>query len=304
MLPEVTRMNLSRREFLASIPAGAVLSAAWPHAAAGAAAAPGPRFGCQTNAWPLKPGDFAQFLDVLGTVKSLGFEGFETSFRNVQAQYATAADARAKIAQSGLAFYGVHIFLTQYDPQTRTAPMDLVRATADGAAALGAQRLIVSGGGLAKDGKVAPEDLRLKVAGLNDAAKYCRDKGLAFAYHNHGPEFDAGGAEINGLLAGTDPALVSFLVDCGHAYRARVDLAGFFTAHRARIAGMHWRDFKGEAQVPLGQGEVDWAPLAKAVLAAKWEGWILAEEERADGSKPAAAAAGPARETMRKLFGR
>ncbi|MEI6669611.1 MAG: sugar phosphate isomerase/epimerase [Acidobacteriota bacterium] len=295
-------MNLSRRDFLGCIPAGAVLSATWPRTAD--AAAPGPRFGCQTNAWPLKPGDFPQLLDVLGTIKSLGFEGFETSFRNVQGQYATAADAKARIAQSGLAFFGVHVFLNEYDPRTRIAPADLLRATADGAAALGAQRVILSGGGLARDGAVAPADLERKVAALNDAATYCRDRGLAFAYHNHGPEFDAGGAEINGLISGTDPRLVSFLVDCGHAYRARVDLAAFFTAHRARISGLHLRDFKGDPQVPLGQGEVNWAPLAKAVLSARWEGWILAEEERADGSKPAASAAGPARETMRTLFGR
>ena len=294
-------MTLSRRDFLSCLPAGALLSVL-PRPASAAAA--GLRFGCQTNAWPLKPGDFAQFLDVLGTIKSLGFEGFETSFRNVQAQYATAPEAKARLAQSGLAFYGVHIFLAQYDPQTRIAPMDLVRTTADGAAALGAARLILSGGGLVADGKVAPADLRQKVAGLNEAAKYCRDKGLAFAYHNHGPEFAAGGAEINGLITGTDPTRVSFLVDCGHAYRAGVDLAAFFTTHKARIAGLHLRDFKGEPQVPLGQGEVNWAPLAHAVLTSKWDGWILAEEERADGSKPGAAAAGPARETLRTLFGR
>ena len=77
------------------------------------------------------------FLDVLGTLKSLGFEGFETSFRNVQGQYADAAAARARLEQTGLAFFGVHIFLSEYDPRTRIAPMDLVKATADGAAALG-----------------------------------------------------------------------------------------------------------------------------------------------------------------------
>jgi inosose dehydratase len=293
-------MDLSRREFLHCLPAGAVLSAAFP----AAAATPGPHIGCQTNAWPLKPGDFSQFLEVLGTLKSLGFEGFETSFRNVQAQYADAAAARARLEQTGLACFGVHIFLNEYDPRTRIAPMDLVKATADGAAALGAQRVILSGAGVVKDGTVSGDDLAQKVAGLNDAARYCRERNLALAYHNHGPEFAAGGAEINGLLAKTDPSLVSFLVDCGWAYRAGVDLAGFFTKHRARIVGMHLRDFKGEQQVPLGQGEVDWAPLAAAVKKTGWDGWVLAEEERADGTKPGATAAAPARETLRKLFGR
>jgi len=293
-------MQLSRREFLYAIPAGAALASVAPLTAAAA----GPHIGCQTNAWPLKAGDFDQFLGVLGTLKSLGFEGFETSFRNVQGQYAKAAAARAQIEKIGVACFGVHIFLNEYDAVTRVAPMDLVKATADGAAALGAQRVILSGGGLVKDGKVSEQDLSQKVAGLNEAAKYCQGKGLKFAYHNHGPEFAAGGAEINGLLKGTDPALVEFLLDCGHAYRAKVDLAAFFTRHRARLVGLHLRDFKGEPQVPLGQGEVDWKPLAAAVKTTAWGGWVLAEEERADGTKPGESAAAPARETLRKLFGR
>ena len=267
-------------------------------------AAAGTRIGCQTNAWALKPGDFDQFLSVLGTIKSLGFEGFETGFRNVQGQYGNAAAARAQIEKTGLTCLGVHIFLNEYDPQTRIAPMDLVKTTADGASALGAQRLIVSGAGLEKGGTVREQDLAAKVAGLNTAARYCRDKGLKFAYHNHGPEFAAGGAEMTGLIKGTDPALVEFVVDCGWASRAKVDLAAFFTASRARMAGMHLRDFKGDAQVPLGQGETNWKPLAAAVRDTGWSGWVIAEEERADGSKPGETAAAPARETLRQLFGR
>ena len=292
-------MDMSRRDFLSCLPAGALITAL-PRSSAAAA----PPLGCQTNAWPLKPGDFPAFLAVLREMKAIGFEGFETSFRNVQAQYADPAPARASLAGSGLAFFGVHIFLNEYDPRTRVAPMDLVKATADGAAALGAQRVILSGAGLIKDGRVAEEDLAQKVAGLNEAARYCRALGLGCAYHNHGPEFAAGGAEINGLIARTDPALVAFLLDCGWAYRAGVDLAAFFTKHRARLAGVHLRDFTGEQQVPLGRGDVNWSPLASAIRKPGWDGWVLAEEERADGSKPGAAAAAPARETLRTLFGR
>jgi inosose dehydratase len=292
-------MKMSRRDLLLTVPAGAVLAAFAPLAAA----APGPRIGCQTNAWPLKPGDFDQFLGVLATLKKLGYDGYETSFRNVQGQYANPS-ARARIEAAGVPCFGIHIFLNEYDPVTRIAPMDLIKATADGAAALGAPRVILSGGGLAKDGVVAKQDLAQKVAGLNAAAAYCHGKGLKLAYHNHGPEFSAGAAEINGLIAGTDPALVEFLLDCGHAYRAKVDLAAFFSAHRARLVGLHLRDFKGEPQVPLGQGEVDWKPLAAAVKATAWGGWVINEEERADGSKPGESAVAPAREAIRSLFGR
>jgi sugar phosphate isomerase/epimerase len=297
-------MEMSRREFLRSVPAGAVLSAAWPAFGPPLVAAAGPRIGCQTNAWAVKSDDFALFLSVLDTIKSLGFEGFETGFRNVQGHYANAAAVRAQVAQRGLTCLGIHIFLNEYDPQTRIAPLDLVKATADGASALGAQRVIVSGGGLAPSGQVAERDLAAKLAGLDAAGRVCRDRGLALAYHNHGPEFGAGGAEMSGLIRGTDPALVEFVVDCGWASRARMNLAAFFTANRSRIAGMHLRDFKGDTQVPLGQGEVNWKPLAAAVRDSGWGGWVIAEEERADGSKPGEAAAGPARETLRTLFGR
>lgn len=83
-----------------------------------------------------------------------------------------------------------------------------------------------------------------------------------------------------------------------------MNLAAFFTEHRARIAGMHLRDFKGERQVPFGQGEVDWKPLAAAVAQTGWSGWVLAEEARADGSKPGESAVAPAREALRAFFGR
>jgi inosose dehydratase len=293
-------VDLSRRDFLYSLPAGAGLAAALPMTKA----ASGPRFGCQTNAWAIKPNDFGSFLEVLGKIKNLGFEAFETSFRNVQSEYSKAESARGQFAKIGLACFGVHIFLNEYDPETLIPTFDFIKTTADGAAALGAERLIVSGAGVARDGKVEEARLGKKIAGLNAAGKFCRDKGLKFAYHNHGPEVIAGGVEIDALMTRTDPALVDFLVDCGHAYRAGVNLAEFFTRHRKRIAGLHLRDFKGEAQVPLGLGEVDWKPLAAAVKKASWDGWILAEEERADGSKPGESAAGPARETLRKLFGR
>ena len=49
-------MDMSRRHFLSCLPAGAMLSAL-PRSAAPAA----PLVGCQTNAWPVKPGDFPAF---------------------------------------------------------------------------------------------------------------------------------------------------------------------------------------------------------------------------------------------------
>ncbi len=293
---------LSRRTFFATLPLG-LLSLKLA-----AAKSAGVKLGCQTNAWRIDPRDFSQVLDVLTKLKALGYDGFETSFRNIQPQFGNIAAARAQMEKTGLQFFGCHIFLDKYDEQTQTAPIELVKTIADGAAAFGAQRLILSGGGLIKDGQVETEALKRKAAGLNAAAKYCRSKGLKLAYHNHGPEFQQGGLEIKGLFKHTDPALVDFLTDCGWAWRGGINVPQFFARHHKRIVGLHLRDFKGDftsdVQLPLGQGDFPLQALVKVIKQVKWQGWALNEEERLSGEKPGETAVAPAKATLDKVLGR
>ncbi|MFN7930941.1 MAG: sugar phosphate isomerase/epimerase family protein [Blastocatellia bacterium] len=294
---------LPRRTFLT------LLSSTLVNGFAGAITRPIPvKIGCQTNAWRIDPRDFSQVLQVLAKLKELGFDGFETGFRNVQPQFGNITAARAQIEKTGLQFFGCHIFLDKYDEQTHIAPLNLIRTIADGAAALGAQRLIVSGGGLIQDGKVNAEALKRKAEGLNVAAKYCQSKGLRLAYHNHGPEFQSGGLEIEGLYKHTDPARVEFITDCGWAWRGGINVPEFFARHHKRMAGLHLRDFKGDfksdVQIPLGQGDFPLQALAKVVQQVKWQGWVLNEEERLSGEKPGESAVAPARATLKKIFGR
>ena len=295
---------ISRRTFLAALPLGAM---SVPALLASPKKA-GVKFGCQTNAWRIDPRDFSQVLNVLTTLKELGFDGFETGFRNLQPQFGNIAAARAQIEKIGLQFFGCHIFLDKYDDQTQTAPMDLVKTIADGAAAFGAQRLILSGGGLIKDGKVEAEAVKRKAAGLNAAAQYCQSKGLKLAYHNHGPEFQNNGLEIEGLYKHTDPALVDFLTDCGWAWRGGINVPAFFARHHKRMIGLHLRDFKGDfksdVQLPLGQGDFPLSQLASVIKQVNWQGWVLNEEERLNGDKPGAAAVAPAKAALDKVFGR
>lgn len=295
---------LPRRTFIAALP----FSVIGVCTLATSTKTTGVKLGCQTNAWRIDPRDFASLLTVLAKLKELGFDGFETGFRNIQPQFSNIAQARTQIEKIGLQFFGCHIFLDKYDEQTKIAPMDLIKTVADGAAAFGAQRLIVSGGGLIKDGKVEAEALKRKGAGLDAAAKYCKSKGLKLAYHNHGPEFQNGGLEIKGLLKHTDPALVSFLLDCGWAWRGGINVPQFFAQHHKRIAGLHLRDFKGDfksdVQIPLGQGDFPLQQLANVIKQVKWQGWALNEEERLNGDKPGEAAVAPAKATLDKVFGR
>ncbi len=288
---------LTRRTFLAGIP----LSVFSLNTIAKPASV---KLGCQTNAWRINPANFSDLLNVLAKLKELGFDGFETGFRNLQPQFGNILQARAQLEKHGLQFFGCHIFLDKYDEKTNVAPMDVVTKIVDGAAAFGAQRLILSGTGLIKDNKIDTETVKRKADGINAAAKYCKSKGIKFAYHNHGPEFQNNGLEIESLYKLTDPSLVDFLTDCGWAMRGGMNVPEFFSRHHKRIIGLHLRDFKGDTQVPLGQGDFPLQQLAAVIKKVKWQGWALNEEERLSGEKPGESAVAPARAALKAVFNR
>lgn len=292
---------ISRREFLAAPLAVASAAALIPAAPKSV----GVKIGCQTNAWRIDPNNFDSLLAVLGKLKELGYEGYETGFRNVQGQFGNAVIARKQLEKFGLKFLGCHIFLDEYDSETRIPPLELIKTVATGAAKLGAERVIVSGKGILDEhNRFSTASLAGKLIGLREAASVCRKLGLGLAYHNHQPEFAVNSNEIYNLMKMTDLYHVEFLIDCGWAFQAKVNVPEFFSKHHKRIIGLHLRDFKNREQVPLGQGEFPIQELAAAIKKVKWNGWAINEEERLSGEKPGEKAVAPARQTLKQAFGK
>jgi sugar phosphate isomerase/epimerase len=252
--------------------------------------------GCQTNAWPINPQDFSSVLAVIRKLKDWGYEGFETGFANVQPQFGDPSAAKAAISATGMRFFGVHIFLKEYDPATLIAPAGLYERVAAGGASLGAERLILSGAPVRSQ-----RDLTNKAEALNRAGEFAANRGPTLAYHNHDAEFRKDGAEIEGLLSATDPAKVGLVVDAGHAFEAHADIPAFIRKHSKRIVGFHLRDYKNDEQVPLGAGEFPLQKVVRAIRQTNWNGWILNEEERLT-SKPGDVAAKPARDALFRAF--
>ncbi len=287
---------LTRRKVLQALAAVCVSGAAtgWGEKVAGRL---GIHLGAQTNAWRIDPKDFNSFLAVLEQIHQVGYEGFETGFANVMPQFSHAVEARRRIANTGLRFFGIHIFLPpdRYDPRTKIAPASLYEQVAAGGAALGAQHLIFSSLP-AKDA----EELRRKAAGLNAAGRYSKGLGIPLAYHNE--QNTEGTIELEALYATTDSEYVSFLLDAGHAYRAGVDVPAFLRKHHGRIVGLHLRDYRDGKQVPLGQGTFPLAEVAAVLKRVGWHGWVLNEEERDDGTKAGLKFIGPAFHAMRRAF--
>jgi sugar phosphate isomerase/epimerase len=283
-------MSLSRRALVLGASAGLAASKA------------DIRLGCQTNSWRIDPKQVSSFASVVERVRSFEFRGIETSFRNVQEHFGRPDDVKAALAKSGQTFFGVHIFLSEYDPATLIAPADLCRRVADGAAPMGAERLILSGGNGSPGGKIDRDAVKRKCAALNTAAAYAKSRGLRCAYHNHGAEFTGGAAEMEAIDAGTDPKLLGFILDTGHARRQKADIPAFIRKHHARIQGIHLRDLSDSPGDNPDLGPFDLAGLAAALDGVGWKGWLIVEEENAV-NKSGDDAVRPARAALRKQFG-
>lgn len=256
-------------------------------------------FGVQLNAFPIDPKDFSTFLTTLAEVKQIGYDGFESSFRNVMGQFAAPEKARAQIEASGLTFFGVHIFLNtpMYDPATGISPVALYQQVARGGATLGAKHLVLSGAPAAD-----ADQLSRKIEALDDAGKFAKSVGLGLAYHNHWPEFESKIGEIEALYTRTDPSVVSFLLDAGHAYRGGANVPQFIREHYHRIVAFHLRDYKDGHLVTLGTGTFPLKEVAAAIKQTGWRGWIENEEERENLSHNGAQVIEPAYRAMKEAF--
>jgi inosose dehydratase len=256
----------------------------------------GIKFGAQTNAWAIDPRTADSFFDVLRQVKQIGYDGFETGFFNLSNSFDVPAETARRIATTGLTFFGIHIFLPpdKWDGITRLPPSALYEKVARGGAALGAQRLILSGAAAANG-----EELKAKVEGLNQAGRVAQSVGLKLAYHNHWWEFQSKVGEIEALYTQTDPSLVSFLLDAGHAYHGGAHLPDFLRQHAKRIVALHFRDYRDGHQVPLGEGTFPLAEVAATLKQLHWSGWAINEEEREDSTKGGRDFIEPAYQAMR-----
>lgn len=294
----------SRRQVLQALGALGAYGALSPLATRSALAQSGHvpagiKFGVQLNAFPIDPKRFETFMAALEQVKQVGYQGFEAGFRFLSEQFAAPETARRSIEQTGLTFFGIHIFFPDnlYDQATRIAAPSVYEPVARGGAALGAKHLILSG---------APaqnaEQLKAKIDALNAAGRYALTAGITAAYHNHWWEFESKIGEIEALYTETDPALVHFVLDAGHAYHGGADVPAFIRKHAKRIIGFHLRDFKNGDYVELGTGDFPLHQVAATIEQIGWKGWVENEEERADHSQTGLKVIAPAYKAMREAF--
>ena len=132
-------------------------------------------------------------------------------------------------------------------------------------------------------GELSIDDWRWSAEQFNQVATSVQAAGMHFAYHNHKAEFH----EINGVLPfdelvkNTDPAKVSFELDCGWCIIGGHDPVKVLKQYPTRIVMMHVKDFKDakEPSVELGTGSIDYTPIFAAAAAGRHIRHCFVEQE-------------------------
>ncbi len=293
----------SRRTFIAKLAAAGLLTTALSETGCTAKSSSQLHLACQTNAWPSTAG-LENLIPVLGTLKALDFEGYETSFRNVQEAYSNPEPARAQLEEIGLTCAGVHVAGPDlYLPETGIPSLDFLRAIATGSAALGAEYLILSGRGVSDpNGELNKEALSRKISALKDVAHVCNDSGIKLAYHNHADDFLNNGAEVDAILSASERDQISVWFCVHNAEKADVPIGEYFASHYDSISGVHLTNILMDSD---DEHRFDGNALVCEMQKSDWKGWLIIEEERTRSRPdwPQTPAIEASREHVRSVFG-
>jgi len=146
--------------------------------------------------------------------------------------------------------------------------------------------------------------------------------GIRLAYHHHMGAYVESPADIDKLMALTDPTKVFLLFDTGHAYfggaNSPVDL---LKKHVGRVAHVHCKDVRtpviakarnegwsflngvinGTFTVP-GDGSIDYAAVLALLKAGGYQGWLVVEAEQDPAVAPSYLYAKKGFDTLRGLI--
>jgi len=265
-------MSISRRTFLAAGSAAAALYAT----RFGHAASLGLPIGLQLySVRTLLPTDYA---GTLKQIAALGYKEVEAAgFFNLPVEQVKAA-MRAAGLRCVSAHYSLALLRQHLD---EILPF---------CKSLGTGYVVCSSPMHQQEGAKGPlslDDWRWSADQFNQVATKVEATGMRFAYHNHFAEFGAidGILPYDELLKHTDPAKVSFELDCGWVIVGGQDPVHYLKQYPTRIVMLHVKDFKNNKppSVELGTGSIDYGPIFAAAAAAGHVRHAFVEQEEFQG---------------------
>ncbi|HEY8648726.1 MAG TPA: TIM barrel protein [Candidatus Limnocylindria bacterium] len=229
---------------------------------------------------------------------------------------------REALAAHDIALVGAFCPVTLHDPARADASIAAADEVIALLAAAGAAVLVLAEAGDAArravagrvpiDGSAGFDDAAWArfAAGAEAVARRAAERGLITAFHPHAATYVETPAEVDTLMARTDPSLVRLCLDTGHAVYGGGDPVAIARRHGSRVQHVHLKDVRrsvlgraaaGELDfagavaagvfAPLGAGDVDLRGTLAVLRDIGYDGWLVVEQDRVVGPGDAPGAA-------------
>lgn len=269
--------------------------------------------GCALNTWKNVPAPAPDWEEVaLREIAQVGYAGAPTIVGAEQ----TPTEAVARYTRYGLKNAPGYFGGTFQPPERRDRVLEEARHYARYMREVGCTELYVAAGGgnyVTRRGKtrrelagrITPEDalpedeLARYAALIDEIGAIALAEGVRACFHNHVGTIIETRAEMDRLLALTDPGRVFVGPDTGHLAWAGDDLVAFCRDYADRIKSVHLKDChddviaRGRAAgwaypdfvrhgifAELGEGCVDFPAIFQILRDAGFTGWLIAETDR------------------------
>jgi sugar phosphate isomerase/epimerase len=128
--------------------------------------------------------------------------------------------------------------------------------------------------------EVDQNDIRRFAKMLSELGKEAQQQGVALSLHHHFNQPVMYRDDIATFFDAAEPGAVGLTIDTAHLVKSGIEnVAGVIHAARDHIDNFHLKDFaSGEWRV-LGHGDIDFAPIFKAIQDIGYDGWLCADEE-------------------------
>jgi inosose dehydratase len=268
---------VKRRQFLSTVGAATAASLTPLHALIQSKGSSAIQFGYHAITWGGKD------LQAIEEIAAGGFKGIQLR-ANLIPEYGDKPNALKDIlAKHKLTFVAMSSGNVLIDPAREQETIDLHTKHAT---------FVKNAGGLflqvtderPKGRDVTPDDFKRMGKLLNEIGKRCTDLGIKLGYHNHMGNLGEKPEEVDGVLAATDPKLVTLELDIAHYTQGGGDPVAAAKKYANRLGFLHFKDVVATPTdkrpykfVELGQGRVNIAGVADALKSVGFRGWTIVE---------------------------
>lgn len=256
-------------------------------------------------------GKAAGFEQVLNEIRDTGYEGTELGDWGFMPT--VPSDLRKELDERSLSMVGAFVPVFLKDRSKHKPGAESAVRTAKLMSEAGYEDafiVLADDNGSVKErtlnaGRVTPsmslnaDEWKVFAEGANLVAGEVKTRtGLRTVFHHHCAGYVETPYEIDSLLRNTDPSLLGLVLDMGHYMFGGGDPLEVLKKHKERIWHIHFKDchpdiaaksrtegwdyFKSVGNgvfCELGKGSVNFKAIVKELLAQKYSGWIVVEQD-------------------------